>query len=92
MLVPNRPGRREEPDMSLTIEITDIPADLIADVATHGPVAVPAPPSADGWLSAMWGIRPGTSVPATAAGVTSRYPVEIAEWLHRMWGIPLRTA
>ena len=78
--------------MSLTIDITDIPAYLVAEAVPYETDAVPAPSVVDGWLSAIWGIRPGPSLPATPAGATSRYPAEIAEWLHRMWGVPLRAS
>lgn len=78
--------------MTQTIDTTEIPADLVADEATNEPDIVVAAPTADGWLYAMWGIRPGTSSPTTSARVTYRYPAEIADWLNRMWGIPLADA
>ena len=73
--------------MLQTMDITDIPADLVADHAT-GERAAAAAPTVDSWLYAMWGIRPDTNSKATAPG-SFGYPPEIAEWLHRMWGIRL---
>jgi hypothetical protein len=64
-------------------------ADLVADMETNEPIIVRATPTIDGWLSAVWGIRPDTSFPRAPAPVTYAYPAEIAEWLSRMWGIPL---
>ena len=75
--------------MSQTIDTIDIPADLLADEATNEPDIVAAAPTADGWLYAMWGIHPDKSFPTPPARATYRDPAEIAEWLHRMWGIPL---
>lgn len=78
--------------MSLTIDITDINEDLVTDTpADTSQDSTPAC-TVDGWLYALWGLRPGVSLRATPAAATHPYPPQIAEWLYHLWGISVPDA
>lgn len=46
--------------------------------------------SIEAWLETMWGIGPQTvaTTMSTWSAEPYRYPAEITEWLHQMWGFP----
>lgn len=77
--------------MSLTIDITDVFVGRVTDAVAAELQNRRAASGADGWLCALWAMRPDGS-PRTSITPSYSYPPEVADWLYRMWGLTVPAA
>jgi hypothetical protein len=76
----------EEEIMKLTIDRTDFRSGRCQEQSTS-PSTHRGSPSVDGWLSAMYGVRPQVDSRRTSSPMTDRHVPGIADWLRSMWGL-----